>query len=318
MPLNDVSCPYEHFVIGDFEWLPDATTRHSGDLIRLDTIASAISAGTELRFISGDFDQRQPKDVVFASHKEPLQYPIDLGYSLVGVVNTPENELHRKTVFAFCPHSTHPLVEVAGITILPDGMEPMLATLLPSMETAIMCIQDARLTLGDHVHVIGLGTIGTLVGIVLQSMGFDVAGTDRNPLRASRFAGPRPGDTFDVCIELTGSSDGLQLGLDSCAITGHVVVGSFYGEQTLSLQLGLEIHRKQISITMSQVSRMHSTGLNWTKDRRFRLALELLCKHATRIKECIPFRVIKPDDVSDAYAQLKSGCVAGQLVLNYE
>ena len=60
-------------------------------------------------------------------------------------VANPEKYLEQdQLVFCFCPHASRAVVDQAATIIVPHGIEPQDAVYLPSVETALSLVQDAR------------------------------------------------------------------------------------------------------------------------------------------------------------------------------
>jgi|JTFP01.1.fsa_nt_gb threonine dehydrogenase-like Zn-dependent dehydrogenase len=120
------------------------------------------------------------------------------------------------------------------------------------METALNLLLGARPLLGEKVVVLGQGVVGLLVSAILACFFFaEVYALD--PLSGHRDSARELGvantvdsnmdediqtlkaglrSTYakgaDLILELTGSPAALNLGLDLCAYSGRIVVGSWY------------------------------------------------------------------------------------------
>ena len=265
----------------------------------VETICSAISPGTEMLVYRGQF----PKDLV-DSHdalSSDLKYPLAYGYACVGKVIKISKEMrHRwlgKLVFAFQPHTSHFIVTPDELFPLPEGMSPETACFLPNMETAVNFVQDAAPILGERVLVFGQGIVGLLTTALLGEFPLaSLVTCDRYSLRreaslslgASAALDPNESgfreqarksfpSGADLSLELSGSPAALD---DAVALTGfggRVVIGSWYGEKSVTLDLGGAFHRSRIQLISSQVSTI-APGLRgrWGKARRFEVAWEAL------------------------------------------
>jgi threonine dehydrogenase-like Zn-dependent dehydrogenase len=114
------------------------------------------------------------------------------------------------------------------------------------------------------------------------------------------FKGP-----FDVAIEVSGNARALQSAIDCTRDGGRVIVGSWYGNSDISLRLGINFHRSHKTIVTSQVSTIPAAlSKLWSKERRFRLAWEL-------VKKLRPSRlltkVVTLDEAQLAYEALEGG-----------
>jgi threonine dehydrogenase-like Zn-dependent dehydrogenase len=146
--------------------------------IRLQSLISAISHGTELNelrgtspFASKYFDSGLRAFVDGANTSE--HDPDVLGYEMVSVVSEVGVGVAGiragDVVHSGTPHQDQTILNVAQqrdfgypVTVLPDGMplEPALFISLGSV--ALQAIHDGRIKVGDRVLVSGLGTIGLI------------------------------------------------------------------------------------------------------------------------------------------------------------
>ncbi len=78
-------------------------------------------------------------------------------------------------------------------------------------------------------------------------------------------------------FELSGAPAALQQAIDITGYNGRVVLGSWYGNKPVSLNLGGAFHRDRIRLLSSQVSTI-STELSgrWDKTRRLQTAMHWL------------------------------------------
>ena len=253
------------------------------------TVCSGISGGTELLAYRGEIDQELPLDETLDSLGGTFSFPFQYGYSCVGQVaaslsDIPEGSL----VFAFHPHQdlftagTDDIVRV-------DGTDPRVATLFPLVETALQITLDAGPRLGERIAVVGLGSVGLLVALLLQRAGAEVVAAE--PLRwrreiaerlgvaavepgelAERLGGPVP-----LLVEVSGNPAALAGGLDLLAHEGTALVASWYGTKQVVLPLGGSFHRRRLTIRSTQVSSIpRRLSGRWTIQRRRAVARDLL------------------------------------------
>ena len=263
--------------------------------VLIETSCSVISTGTELKVFRGDVDPDEPADLTIAGlQEESMRYPMRYGYSLVGVVvktgeGVDPGEWLGKRVFTFSPHSSAVVAPISGLMPVPDGIADEDAAFLPAMETAVSLAMAAAPLMGEKVAVIGQGLIGLLTGAVLKAANVDVTLVDVSPSRlqsAKNFvpqaslcnpASDEKTSDFDVVVEVSGAAGGLQGAVDMTGKNGRVVLGSLYGENELSLKLGLQFHRSGIQLITSQVSNIPpSLKGRWTKKRRFDLSWDFI------------------------------------------
>src|SRR5690606_5438305 len=132
----------------------------------VETVCSAISAGTEMLIYQGHFPRDMATDSTIPSLQGELTYPCIYGYACVGVVRelgaaVDRDWLDRK-VFAFQPHMSHFISTSDALFPIPDSLSPDSACFLPNMETAINLVQDGAPLLGERVLVLGQGIVGLL------------------------------------------------------------------------------------------------------------------------------------------------------------
>ncbi len=262
------------------------------------TILSAISPGSELLFYRG----QQPPDIPIDASIPALQhntgYPMKYGYSLVGRVvelgSAVDPVWQDRIVFGFHPHESHFTSMPGDLIPLPPGTSLEDAVFLPNMETAVNLAMDGAPLLGENVVVFGQGVVGLLTAAMLARFPLNRLVTlDRfgNRRQASIEMGAHssldPEDDqqlnailpagADLTYELSGSPAALDQAIAATGYAGRVVVGSWYGDKQVHLDLGGSFHRSRIRLLSSQVSTI-APGLSarWTKERRFDVTWQML------------------------------------------
>jgi threonine dehydrogenase-like Zn-dependent dehydrogenase len=268
--------------------------------VLVETILSAISPGTELLFYRSLFPEDIQVDESIAALKQRAAYPLKYGYSLVGrIVATGQgvdSAWKNRLVFAFHPHESHFNAELSELIPLPEGVSHEDAVFLPNMETALNFVLDGAPLVGEHAAIFGQGIVGLLTTAVLAQfpLGSLVtldrfanrrtaslelgAGASIDPQDIERLKSLQPGGA-DLVFELSGSPAALDQAIGVTAYSGRVVIGSWYGRKEAALNLGGSFHRSRIHLVSSQVSSIApELSGRWTKERRFNLAWEMLCK----------------------------------------
>ncbi len=274
------------------------------------TLASSISAGTEMAFYRGTAPQLNSKtDQYGLHHPAPgaMQYPLQsdapgawwMGYSAVGrivEVGPDEHEL-REGDLVWTNQGHKSMLRSDGFVKLPADMDVERATFLALINIAFNGMLDARVKLLDDVVIFGMGTLGLLFTQMCRLSGARVTAVDTLPSRlalaktmgAERVldasASPNIGVQVqeftngrgaDVVIEVTGNVDVLPEAIRCAGHEGIVTMVSFYQKGAASLQLSQEFHLKRITLRASHVS-----GLNpelrqqYTMQRRLEQALRL-------------------------------------------
>jgi 2-desacetyl-2-hydroxyethyl bacteriochlorophyllide A dehydrogenase len=295
--------------------------------VLLRALASGVSQGTELLLYRGEGPT--PFDPSLDVEGAPT-YPRRYGYAWVGeVVATGDGvALTPGTrVFSLAPHGDVHLAEAAAVRPIPEAVPPARAVLAANLETAVTCVWDAGIALGDDVVVLGGGVVGLLVSFLALRGGARVRLVEPSP-RRRQLAGrlgvlealppaeaPPRGDA-DVVIEATGNPATLDVAIAHAATEATIAVASFYGARTHAVSLGGAFHRKRLAVRSTQVSRIPpSRAPRWTPDRRFELVGRLLEEAAldALLDEPVPF-----DEAPRAYARLDAApAESGQIVFDY-
>lgn len=286
------------------------------DDVLVETVCSAVSAGTEMLIYRGRFPRDIELDSVISALRGPCEYPLAYGYAVVGVVRETGTQVdrswHGRRVFSFQPHTSHFVAQPESLLSIPDTLLTESACFLPNMETAVNLVQDAAPILGERVMVFGQGVVGLLTTALLRefpletlmtadcyelrrrasleigaAMSFDPNAPDfRSRIAASLgSASANPGKGlsgyahggFDLTLELSGNPSALDDAIALTAFSGRVVIGSWYGEKRASLDLGGAFHRSRIRLISSQVSTVApELSARWDKARRFAVAWNAL------------------------------------------
>lgn len=292
------------------------------DEVLVESLCSAISAGTEMLVYRGEFPQLH--DVHDAVSSE-LKYPLAYGYACVGVVRgigkLINTEWKGKFVFSFQPHTSHFASKPENLFPIPHSLSPENACFLPNMETAVNLVQDGTPILGERVLVLGQGVVGILTASLLSEFPLenltvvDSIELRRKALnvegRGSKVKNLSPNDLqpstfhlqpFDLVFELTGSPSALNTAIEHTAYSGRIVIGSWYGKKRAEIDLGGSFHRSRIKLISSQVSTI-APGLSgrWDKLRRFDVAWQALERIQPQKWITHRFRL---DDAAKAYQLL--------------
>ena len=155
------------------------------DEVLVETICSAISAGTEMLVYRGEFPNKVD---AIDSISSGLHYPTSYGYASVGRVTeigkSVNSEWGNRLVFSFQPHTSHFITKPETLIPIPESLSPEAACFLPNMETAVNLVQDAAPILGERILVLGQGIIGLLAAALLKEFPLETLVTaDHYPLR---------------------------------------------------------------------------------------------------------------------------------------
>jgi 2-desacetyl-2-hydroxyethyl bacteriochlorophyllide A dehydrogenase len=291
--------------------------------VRVETVASAVSSGTEMLVYRGEVPQHLPLDL--PTLRGTYGFPIKYGYAAAGRVFDMGPGVEQFSVgdpvFVHHPHQEVFVVPARMPVRLPEGLDPLLGVFVANLETAINVVHDTPLRLGESALVLGGGVVGQLVARLLRLAGAGAvlvvdplhmrrelavaAGADHAlgveglNERVKEITGGRG---VDVAVEASGSGAALQAAIEAVALEGTVVVASWYGTRPVTLDLGGHFHRGRVRLRSSQVGRLDpALAPRWDRDRRTETAVALLdkLKLGNLISHRLPF-----DRAAEAYPLL--------------
>jgi threonine dehydrogenase-like Zn-dependent dehydrogenase len=293
------------------------------DEVRVRTLFSGISAGTELTFYRGtnpylskrwDADNRlfAPGDAATFS------YPVtNLGYEEVGevvevgsgVVDVPLGA----HLFGTWGHRTHYVADLDYVRprLMPAGAEPILGIFSHLGAIALNGTHDAAIRLGDTVAIFGMGALGQIVAMMARTSGATVIAIDLHDSRlemakslgahitlnagaggvAETIRQLTAGRGADVCIEVSGSTVALNEAVRAAAYSSRVVAMGFFQGEARGLFLGEEFHHNRINIVCSQISGVSpELQHRWNKLRLWQTAVGLQAEGVLDLRPIITHR----------------------------
>lgn len=264
------------------EQLPEPT----GEQVRVRTLYSGISRGTETTVFAGKVPPSEHERMRAPFQEGDFTFPVKYGYINVGLVEQGPAHLQGKTVFSLFPHQTHFNIPIDFVTVIPANVVPERAVLAANMETAINALWDARPCIGDKISVVGAGVVGSLVAYLAAGItGTEVELIDINPDRQAladslglTFVQPSAAqDSRDLVIHTSASAQGLNTAVNLAGLEATVLELSWFGTEAASIELGGAFHSQRLHIKSSQVGRIASgQSARWSFQRRLQLALSLL------------------------------------------
>lgn len=284
----------------------DETPLAAGE-VRLETLYSGISAGTELTayrgsnpYLNSEWDAARR---LFVPGDSTHAYPLDAwGYEEVGkVVEVGEGvdpELIRTLVWGTWGHRSSVVRPVDWVMerILPDGVDPVVGIFAKIGAIALNAVLDADIHVGETVVVFGAGVPGQIVAQLARLNGARVICVDlvagrrelAERLGASLALDPATDDVAgrvreltgnrgaDVVIEMSGSYHALQEAVRTVAYSSRVVVGGFFQGGAAPVRLGEEFHHNRVAVIGSQISGVApALQHRWNELRMSTTALEL-------------------------------------------
>lgn len=320
--------------------------------VRIETLFSGISAGTELATYRGsnpylhkrwDAEQR-----LFQAGETPsLAYPVrTMGYEEVGrvvelgpgVVAPAVGDL----VYGTWGHRTEAVVDAAWAAArrLPDGLDPLLGIFSHIGSVALNGVHDAMIRIGDTVAVFGLGVPGQIVAQLAKRSGATVVGVDpladRRRLAAELGAvdvaldpagggvaeaikARTEGRGADVSIEVSGVAAALHEAIRATAYSARVVALGFFQGTPSGLALGDEFHHNRVSLVSSQISGVApEQSYRWDKPRLARTVMALQAAGTLNLRPLVS-HVLPFAEAAAAFAMLDAAPESAlQVVLTTE
>jgi 2-desacetyl-2-hydroxyethyl bacteriochlorophyllide A dehydrogenase len=314
--------------------------------VRIHTVRSAISPGTEMTFYGGSptnayLQRRWDPDLrLFVEGTPSMVYPITFGYRSAGeVVESRDPSVsvgHR--VFGNWRHTEY--------TVMP-GSQAAQQTLPPELtwddgvdigQMGPICVNAVAFAEGEHrgapVVVFGAGPVGLITAQIAKADGAaTVYVVDRLPSRLAiaESVGLEPieaapgvdvaallktrlgAEGIPVVFEVTGVSAALHEAIRTVRRRGLVVAAGFYQGDAVGLRLGDEFHHNGVRISCGQIGNIHPDW-GWdtlrARTRDLAMAGDLVLGGLSRL-------TLPVDDVADGFAALSRPAEVLQVVLDY-
>jgi 2-desacetyl-2-hydroxyethyl bacteriochlorophyllide A dehydrogenase len=311
---------------GRGEIRPAPLPEPGADDVRVRTLWSGISRGTESLIFRGQVPEREYDTMAAPFQDGRLPGPVKYGYLNVGTVESGPTDLAGRTVFCLYPHQTKYVVPATAVVTVPPDVPAERAVLAGTVETAVNALWDAGPLVGDRVAVVGAGMVGSCVARLLSQIpGVHVTLVDTNPGRAAVAAAfgvdfAAPGDApegNDLVVHASATSAGLTRSLELLGPEGTVVDASWYGDAPVTLPLGGAFHSSRLTIRSTQVGEVASARRSRrTRRDRLSLAVGLLVDPAYDVLLTGSSRF---DDLPQTMAAIASGSLEGLChTINYE
>jgi 2-desacetyl-2-hydroxyethyl bacteriochlorophyllide A dehydrogenase len=287
----------------------------AGGEVRLRTIYSGISAGTELTEYRGTnpyLDKMwDPARRLFRTGTPTNGYPlVGLGYEEVGEVVECATDVTDvrvgDRVWGVWGHRSHTIqtAEYAAARLLDPTADARIGIFSHIGAVALNVVLDADIHLGETVAVFGLGVPGQLVAQYARLNGARVIAVDgvtsrrklASSLGADEVIDPTEGQVAerihdltdgrgaDVCLEITGSYAALHEAVRSVAYNSRVCVGGFFQGGGTDLRLGEEFHLNRVQLVCSQISGLSSSVRHrWDRYRLAATAIRLATERRLQV-----------------------------------
>ncbi|GAA0549535.1 zinc-binding alcohol dehydrogenase [Paractinoplanes ferrugineus] len=332
---------------------PDEELSPSG--VRIATLFSGISAGTEMSYYRGtnpylgkqwDADQRLFRPVGDDGRASTLTYPIvGKGHEEVGVIvevgPAAQGVAAGDVVWGKWGHRSSVVKPdaYARVRKLPAQSNPLLGVFSQIGAIALNVVLDADLHVGETAAVFGLGVPGQIVAQLARLNGAEVIAVDPHDDRlktAVSLGAPHTinagdgaiservreltgGRGADVALEVTGSYQALHEAIRSVAYNSRVVAAGFFQGGGGGLALGEEFHHNRVDLRCSQISGV-APGLShrWNDERLQRTVMGLAASGRLQLEPLVT-DVLPVERATEAFARLDDPSERGlQMVLQFE
>lgn len=289
------------------------------DEVRISTLYSGISAGTELTAYRGTnpyLNKRWDEERrLFVDGSTSFEYPVNgWGYEEVGEVVEVGAGVTTVAVgdviWGTWGHRSETVqkVERAEKRILAKGADPRIGIFSHIGAIALNVVLDADIHVGETVAVFGLGVPGQLVAQLARLNGARVIGVDGVAARrdlalelgadevidatqggvAERIRELTGGLGADVCLEVSGNYSAMHEAIRSVAYSSRVCVAGFMQGEGVGLRLGEEFHHNRVAVICSQISGVAPVLRHrWDEYRLQRTAVDLAVSGRLRVTELI-------------------------------
>lgn len=314
--------------------------------VRVRTVRSAISPGTEMTFYGKDASNVylhktwNPELRVFQPGTPSMQYPLTFGYRAAGEV------VESRSADVAVGHRVYGNWRHTELTAMPA--ERALQQTLPhalSWDDGVdigqmgpICVNAVAFGEGEHrggaAVVLGAGPIGLITAQVAQAEGAQVIVVDRIPGRlaiardlgletieaaegvdvAAELKGRLGSEGIAVAWECTGSTFALHEAIRVVRRQGLVVAVGFYQGEGRGLLLGDEFHHNGIRVVCGQIGNIHRTHTWPTLRER---TLELALAGSVRLGS-LPRLTLPVERAADAFDALTRPTEVFQTTLSYD
>jgi threonine dehydrogenase-like Zn-dependent dehydrogenase len=319
------------------------------DDVRIETLHSGISAGTELTLFRGSSPYLSKSwdgaARLFRDGDSSWRLPAPaIGYEEVGRVVELGEEVSGigigDVVWGAWGHKSSHVAKAswARDRVLPQGLEPIAGIFAQIGSIALNAVMDSQLRLTEVVAVFGQGVPGLMVTQMAKASGATVIAVDRHRSRLDRAAAlgadhvvDAAGDAAgavkaltgqrgaDVSIEISGSYEALHEAIRATAYNSRVVVAGFFQGAAAGLALGEEFHHNRITLVCSQISGVaRELDHRWDRLRLERAIMALQLQRRVDLNGLISHR-FPARDLQAAYDLLHNDpAVPVQVVLDFD
>ncbi len=234
--------------------------------VKIKTMVSTVSAGTERANITGDAN-------VAGANAPDVTFPRRSGYSISGIAVEVGSEVKDikvgDRVHAFWTrHKEYNCETKDRVLKIPDGISFSEAAQVFISTFSLAAIRKCRLEIGESAMVMGLGLLGQYAVKLLRCAGaVPIIAVD--PIESKRKTALASGADYalnpfeegfadkvkaltgggvNVCIEVTGLGSGLDMALDCMAKFGRVALLGCTRNKNFSIDYYRKVHSPGISL----------------------------------------------------------------------
>jgi threonine dehydrogenase-like Zn-dependent dehydrogenase len=332
------------------ETVDEASSPLAANEVRIRTLYSGISAGTELTAYRGSnpylnklWDEEKR---LFIDGSTSFEYPVNgWGYEEVGEVSELGSAVTSLAVgdriWGTWGHRSETIQteERASKRILSASADPRIGIFSQIGAIALNVILDADIHVGETVAVFGLGVPGQIVAQLARLNGARVIAVDGIKARrdlattlgadevldpadgrvAERIRDLTDGRGADVCLEVTGNYHAMHEAIRAVAYSSRVCVAGFMQGEGKGLRLGEEFHHNRVEVRGSQISGVApSLQHRWDGYRLAKTAIDLAVDGRLRLPELIS-HTLPVEEAGRAFSMLDANPQdALQVVLSFE
>ena len=291
------------------------------DEVRLRTLYSGISAGTELTAYRGSnpYLHKQwdeTRRLFVPAEETSLRFPvIGFGYEECGEVVERGRAVTQvqigDRIYGTWGHRTHHVVTeaYAAPRVLAPDLDPITGIFSQIGAIGLNGILDAAIRMGETVAVFGLGTPGQIIAQLAKRSGARVIGVDPIALRrtaatelgaldyalspadgnvAEQIRALTDGRGADVCIEASGAYPALHEAIRAAAYSAKVVTLGFFQGHGAGLFLGEEFHHNRVNVVCSQIYGVSpELTYRWNQARLVSTFMQLQAQGVVELKPII-------------------------------
>jgi 2-desacetyl-2-hydroxyethyl bacteriochlorophyllide A dehydrogenase len=332
------------------EAVPETAASLRPDEVRIRTLYSGISAGTELTayrgsnpYLNKKWDEERR---LFVDGATSIEYPVNgWGYEEVGQVIEIGHDVTRVSVgdriWGTWGHRSETVQQEdrAAQRILSPSVDPRIGIFSQIGAIALNVILDADIHVGETVVVFGLGVPGQIVAQLARLNGARVIGVDGIASRralakqlgadevldpadgpvAERIRERTAGRGADVALEVTGNYHALHEAIRTVAYSSRVCVAGFMQGEGAGLRLGEEFHHNRVAVIASQISGVApALQHRWDQYRLAATAIQLAEQGRLQLTDLISHE-LPVEQAGEAFGMLDSRPQeALQVVLTFE